>query len=116
MEEVFFNGVVGRLEGRFHRSESPRAPLVLVLPPNPTQGGAMNNRVVYTLFQAFVDLGFSVLRFNYRGVGHSQGQIDGSGAGELADTIGYRGQSVLDRRVFFRGLDCGTSLDAAAGN
>lgn len=87
MEEVFFNGVVGRLEGRFHRSESPRAPLVLVLPPNPTQGGAMNNRVVYTLFQAFVDLGFSVLRFNYRGVGHSQGQIDGSGAGELADTI-----------------------------
>ena len=87
MEEVFFNGVVGRLEGRFHRSESPRAPLVLILHPNPTQGGTMNNRVTYALFQAFVDMGFSVLRFNYRGVGYSQGQIDGTGVGELADAI-----------------------------
>ena len=87
MEEVFFNGVVGRLEGRFHRSESPRAPLVLILHPNPTQGGTMNNRVTYALFQAFVDMGFSVLRFNYRGVGYSQGQVDGTGVGELADAI-----------------------------
>lgn len=87
MEEVFFNGVVGRLEGRFHRSESPRAPLVLILHPNPTQGGTMNNRVTYALFQSFVDMGFSVLRFNYRGVGYSQGQVDGTGAGELADAI-----------------------------
>jgi alpha/beta superfamily hydrolase len=87
MEEVFFNGVVGRLEGRFHRAETPRAPLVLVLHPNPTQGGTMNNRVTYTMFQAFVDMGFSVLRFNYRGVGHSQGQMDGTGEGELADAI-----------------------------
>ena len=59
MAEVFFNGVVGRLEGRFHRAESPRAPLVMVLHPNPTQGGTMNNRVTYTMFQAFVDMGFS---------------------------------------------------------
>ncbi len=87
MEEVFFNGVVGRLEGRFHRAESPRAPLVMVLHPNPTQGGTMNNRVTYTMFQAFVDMGFSVLRFNFRGVGHSQGQMDGTGEGELADAI-----------------------------
>ena len=87
MEEVFFNGVVGRLEGRFHRSESPRAPLVLILHPNPTQGGTMNNRVTYALFQAYVDMGFSVLRFNYRGVGYSHGQIDGTGVGELADAI-----------------------------
>ena len=47
----------------------------------------MNNRVTYALFQAFVDMGFSVLRFNYRGVGYSQGQVDGTGAGELADAI-----------------------------
>ncbi len=87
MEEVFFNGVVGRLEGRFHRSESPRAPLVLILHPNPTQGGTMNNKVTYTMFRAFVDMGFSVLRFNYRGVGTSQGEMDGTGIGELADSI-----------------------------
>lgn len=87
MEEVFFNGVVGRLEGRFHRADTPRAPLVLVLHPSPLQGGTMNNRVTYAMFQAFVDMGFSVLRFNYRGVGNSQGQTDGTGAGELADAI-----------------------------
>ena len=87
MEEVFFNGVVGRLEGRFHRAENPRAPLVLVLHPNPTQGGSMNNSVTYAMFRAFVDLGFSVLRFNFRGVGYSQGKIDGTGVGELADAI-----------------------------
>ncbi len=87
MAEVFFNGVVGRLEGRFHRSENPKAPMVLILHPNPTQGGTMNNRVTYALFQAFVNMGFSALRFNYRGVGASQGEMDGSGAGELADAI-----------------------------
>ena len=87
MSEVFFNGVVGRLEGRFHKSENPRAPLVLVLHPHPAQGGTMNNRVTYAMFQAFVNMGFSVLRFNYRGVGNSQGIIDGTGAGELADAI-----------------------------
>lgn len=87
MAEVFFNGAVGRLEGRFHRSENPRAPLVLVLHPNPQQGGTMNNRVTYAVFQSFVNMGFSVLRFNYRGVGRSQGEIDGTGVGELSDAI-----------------------------
>ena len=84
MAEVFFNGVAGRLEGRFHRSENPRAPLVLVLHPNPAQGGTMNNRVTYAVFQAFVNMGFSVLRFNFRGVGRSQGEFE-DGPGELSD-------------------------------
>ena len=87
MAEVFFAGPCGRLEGRFYRSENSTAPLVLVLPPDPRQGNTMNNKVTYTLFQAFVGLGFSVLRLNYRGVGASAGQIDGSGSGELADAI-----------------------------
>ena len=87
MAEVFFNGGAGRLEGRFHKSENPRAPLVLILHPHPAQGGTMNNRVTYAMLQAFVNMGFSVLRFNYRGVGNSQGEIDGTGVGELADAI-----------------------------
>lgn len=87
MAEVFFTGPAGRLEGRLHRSENPRAPLALVLHPNPTLGGTLNNRVTYALFQAFVDMGFTVLRFNFRGVGKSQGALDGTGVGELADAI-----------------------------
>ncbi len=44
----------------------------------------MNNQVVYSLYYTFVQRGFSVLRFNFRGVGRSQGFWDG-GPGELAD-------------------------------
>jgi len=87
MAEVFFSGPCGRLEGRFYRSENPTAPVMLVLPPDPKQGATMNNKVTYTLFQAFAGLGFSVLRLNYRGVGTSAGQRDGTGVGELADAI-----------------------------
>ncbi len=44
----------------------------------------MNNKVVYTLFQSFARQGFSVLRFNFRGVGMSEGKYD-NGEGELVD-------------------------------
>jgi hypothetical protein len=44
----------------------------------------MNNKVVYTLYQCFVRHGFSTLRFNFRGVGRSQGSFD-RGEGELSD-------------------------------
>jgi len=44
----------------------------------------MNNKVVYTVFHVFARQGFSVLRFNFRGVGRSQGRYD-HGQGELSD-------------------------------
>ena len=84
MPEVIFNGPAGRLEGRYHISQKKNAPLALVLHPNPQFGGTMNNPVAFSLYQLFVDRGFSVLRFNFRGVGRSQGAFDG-GIGELSD-------------------------------
>lgn len=84
MVEVLFNGHAGRLEGRYHKSEKPDAPIALILHPHPQYGGTMNNKVVYTLFSCFKDLGFSVLRFNFRSVGRSQGTFE-DGPGELAD-------------------------------
>ena len=84
MPEVIFNGPVGRLEGRYHHSPQDNAPLALLLHPHPQHGGTMNNKVVYTLYHAFVRRGFSALRFNFRGVGRSQGYFD-RGEGELAD-------------------------------
>ena len=44
----------------------------------------MNNKVVYSLYHSFSRRGFSTLRFNFRGVGRSQGSFD-SGLGELSD-------------------------------
>jgi len=84
MPEVIFNGPEGRLEGRYHHSREPNAPIALFLHPHPQHGGTMNNKVVYTLYQNFVRRGFSCLRFNFRGVGRSQGTF-ARGEGELSD-------------------------------
>lgn len=90
MPELILTGNAGRMEARYHHSRDPRAPLVIVLHPHPLQGGTMNNRVVVSLFNAFVENGFSAIRFNFRGVGRSEGVFD-RGEGELIDTA-----SVLD--------------------
>ena len=84
MPNIIFNGPDGRLEGRYHQSKKSDAPIAIVLHPHPLHGGNMNNRIIYNMFNAFVEQGFSVLRFNFRGVGRSQGAFDG-GIGELSD-------------------------------
>jgi alpha/beta superfamily hydrolase len=84
MPEVIFNGPDGRLEGRYHHSRVENAPIALILHPHPQQGGTMNNRVVFEVYQTFARRGFSTLRFNFRGVGRSQGEYD-EGMGELSD-------------------------------
>src|SRR5580704_16067031 len=84
MPEVFFNGPAGRLEGRFHPAKQRGAPIAVVLHPHPQFGGTMNNQIVYNTYYNFAERGFSVLRFNFRGVGRSQGAFD-HGQGELSD-------------------------------
>jgi uncharacterized protein len=84
MPEIIFAGAAGRLEGRYTAAKEENAPVALLLHPHPQHGGTMNNKVVYTLFHAFLHCGFSALRFNFRGVGRSQGNF-GRGEGELAD-------------------------------
>ncbi len=86
MPEVIFNGPVGRLEGRYQPSKDKTAPIALILHPHPHPkfGGTMNNQIIYDLFYMFLERGFTVLRFNFRGVGRSQGEFD-HGQGELSD-------------------------------
>ena len=84
MPEVVFNGPAGRLEGRYHHNSDPESPVALILHPHPQFGGTINNQIVYHLYYSFVQRGFSVLRFNFRGVGRSQGLFD-NGAGEMLD-------------------------------
>ncbi len=84
MPEVLFNGPAGRLEGRYSPGKSPTAPIALILHPSPQHGGTMNNKVVFSVYQSFMERDFATLRFNFRGVGRSQGSYD-KGEGELAD-------------------------------
>src|ERR1700753_2893542 len=84
MPEGFFTGPAGRLEGRFHPAKQRGAPIAVVLHSHPQFGGTMNNQIVYNTYYSFAERGFSVLRFNFRGVGRSQGAFD-HGQGELSD-------------------------------
>ena len=84
MPEVIFNGPEGRLEGRYQPGRETGGPIALILHPSPQHGGTMNNKVVYSLFHTFLKRGFACLRFNFRGVGRSQGAFS-RGEGELSD-------------------------------
>jgi alpha/beta superfamily hydrolase len=112
MPEVIINGPEGRIEGRYHHCKTPNAPIALLLHPHPQHGGTMNNKVVYALYHAFVRRGFSALRFNFRGVGRSQGNFD-RGA-RLAAELQRQYALVLDRRLLLRRLDRHAAAHAAA--
>ncbi|MCB2057864.1 MAG: alpha/beta hydrolase, partial [Novosphingobium sp.] len=73
MPAVIFPGPEGRLEGRFQPATRARAPVAMILHPHPQAGGTMNDRITQALYKTFQARGFATLRFNFRGVGRSQG-------------------------------------------
>ncbi len=84
MPEVIFPGAAGRVEARYTEPSREGAPIALVLHGHPKAGGHMHERVPLLLYKLFVSFGFGVLRFNFRGIGRSQGVFD-NGMGELSD-------------------------------
>ena len=72
------------LEGILHQPASAPFPAAAVCHPHPLYGGDMNNYVVVAVCQALAEAGIASLRFNFRGVGRSEGEY-GDGLGERAD-------------------------------
>ena len=111
MPEVILNGPHGRIECRYHSGQSPDSPIALILHPEPNQGGSMNNKVSYSLYQEFKSRDFSVLRFNFRGVGRSQGSFD-HGEGELSDAAAVldwlQSQNLYSKFTFIAGFSFGS--------
>jgi alpha/beta superfamily hydrolase len=64
---------------------TPRG-VAVVCHPHPLHGGTMDNKVAQTLARAFTQLGYKAVRFNFRGVGGSEGSWDG-GRGEVDDAL-----------------------------
>lgn len=79
-------GPAGALEVALNLpAESPRG-IALVAHPHPLQGGTLDNKVAQTLAKTFVALGYAGVRFNFRGVGRSEGVFD-DGVGETDDAL-----------------------------
>ncbi len=76
------------LEGELWRpNRASPAPGVVVAHPHPQRGGSMDNNVVMAVCQGLRDAGIAVLRFNFRGVGRSEGTY-GDGIAEVSDVLG----------------------------
>ena len=84
MYEAIINGSLGKLEAKYSPNKEQNSQIALVLHPHPLHGGTMSNKITYYMFKALQNNGFSVLRFNFPGVGRSEGQFD-NGHSELID-------------------------------
>jgi alpha/beta superfamily hydrolase len=84
-ERVSFNSGDLKLEGLLARPQGA-APVAgaVVCHPHPMYGGSMDNNVVDAILKAMWQAGYATLRFNFRGVGASEGEYDG-GEGEVLD-------------------------------
>lgn len=83
----FIDGAAGQLElalGKASNASSPR--IAIICHPHPLHGGTMTNKIVTTLVKAYQSLGFTTIRFNFRGVGNSEGEYS-EGVGELDDAL-----------------------------
>jgi alpha/beta superfamily hydrolase len=77
-------GESGKLHAVYHKGADSDAPCAVILSGNPRNGFHMNDRISYALFRSYMDIGFSVVRFNYRGVGESMGTL-GTTADNMID-------------------------------
>jgi alpha/beta superfamily hydrolase len=85
-ERYTVDGPAGALEIALNvPAHAPRG-IALVAHPHPLQGGTLDNKVAQTLAKTFFALGYAAVRFNFRGVGQSEGSFD-DGRGEIGDAL-----------------------------
>ena len=113
IQEVAIPVSHGSLEGILQTGEPDAKLAAIVCHPHPLYGGTMHNKVVFHAAKAFGELGWPVLRFNFRGVGASSGSY-GEGVGELDDA-----RAALDffgrDRVVMAGFSFGSRVALAVG-
>jgi len=85
-ERLQIAGPAGQLEGILDGPSGEPTALAVICHPHPQFGGTMSNKVVHMLAKSFTELGAVAVRFNYRGVGASEGKYD-EGNGETLDAL-----------------------------
>ena len=83
-KSIYFNSGAIQIEGLYAAKDGGNG--VVISHPHPRMGGSMHNNVVEALVEVFFENNFSTLRFNFRGVGRSDGVYD-EGRGEQEDLI-----------------------------
>ncbi len=118
---ITIDGPVGALEARVQAGDESgilahSGYTVLVCHPHPQHGGTMSNKVVTTLVRAYRDLGVATVRFNFRGVGRSEGDFDHA-VGEVDDLLAVQRWLMVQRpdsRVLLAGFSFGSAVAAGA--
>ena len=101
-QKFFIDGPAGKLEAVLAEPDAVRpAGIAVIAHPHPLHGGTMDSKIVHTLFKVFPELGFITVKFNFRGVGKSDGAYD-KGVGEVEDVLAVVGAI---RSQFAAGLD-----------
>ena len=85
-QKITLQGGAGLIEALLDEPATDARGTAVIAHPHPLFGGTMNNKVVQTLARAFVQTGWRAVRFNFRGVGASEGAYD-EGRGEAADML-----------------------------
>lgn len=85
-KNFFISGPAGKLEAVLGEPSSKPKGIGIIAHPHPLHGGTMENKVVHTLFTTLLELDFIAVKFNFRGVGQSDGTF-ASGVGETEDVV-----------------------------
>ena len=85
VERALIDGAAGRIEVAASRPADARA-VGVIAHPHPLYGGTMDNKVITTLAKVFVEAGIATFRFNFRGIGATEGAHD-EGRGEADDML-----------------------------
>jgi uncharacterized protein len=118
-QDILIPGPCGQLQAVIHAGDidghfTARGLLAIICHPHPVHGGTMDNKVVTTLMRTYRDLGIHVVRFNFRGVGKSEGSFDNA-IGELDDlmaVVTWAKQQLPQARLLLAGFSFGSSIAA----
>jgi len=85
-QKLFIDGPAGKLEVILGKPASIPKGIAVIAHPHPLHGGTMDNKVVHTVFTTLLALEFITAKFNFRGVGESEGTFN-HGVGEIEDVM-----------------------------
>ncbi len=112
-ERLTLQGEAGNIEALRDTPEGTSQGVAIVAHPHPLFGGTMDNKVVQTLARAFVQCGWTVVRFNFRGVGASAGVHD-AGDGEARDFVQVVAQVAAQGPLAIAGFSFGSFVASHA--